>query len=146
MKAEFIAATIAEQHHTSGPAEICAVLNRLPPTLLTAPDAQVIDQVDALMDDLYRQGALTCPGHRWLTTPPPTIHNHLLNLHTQGHIHRHAATGEWRWNDVTSHFSLRPFPSPTATPSPAPGAQQKHDHQHQVDVPRAGTSPVFHPK
>jgi len=27
---EFLAATVTEQAHTGGPAEICAVLNRLP--------------------------------------------------------------------------------------------------------------------
>lgn len=102
MKAEFIAATVAEQEYTGGPVEICAVLNRLPPELLNGPDDQVIDEVDALMDDLYRQGELVCPGHRWLSGPPPSsIRDHLVRLHARGNVHRDAATGEWRWVELT---------------------------------------------
>lgn len=71
MRAEFIAATAVEQECTGGPVEICAVLNRLPRGRLGGSVAQVIDEVDALMDDPYRQGELVCPGHRWLDGPPP---------------------------------------------------------------------------
>jgi hypothetical protein len=67
----------------------------------------VIDEVDALMDDLYRQGELVCPGHRWLSGPPPTsIRNHLVHLHGRGSVYRDVATGEWRWVDLTSYFSM----------------------------------------
>jgi hypothetical protein len=105
VKAEFIAATVAEQEYTGGPVEICAVLNRLPPELLNGPDNQVIDEVDALMDDLYWQGELACPGHRWLSGPPPSsIRDHLVRLHARGNVHRDGATGEWRWVDLTSFF------------------------------------------
>lgn len=104
MKSEFIAATLAEQERTGGPAEICAVLNRLPQPLLAAPDHELIEKVDALMDTLYREGTLLIPGHRWLTTPPPTIRHHLVTLHTTGNIHRHPTTGKWTWTDATSRF------------------------------------------
>jgi hypothetical protein len=56
VKAEFIAAAVAEQEYTGGSVEICAVLNRLPSGFLSGPDDQVIDAVDVLMDDLYRHG------------------------------------------------------------------------------------------
>lgn len=107
MKTEFIAATVAEQEYTGGPVEICAVLNRLPHGLLSGPDDQVIDEVDALMDNLYRQGELVCPGHRWLSGPPPTsIRDHLVRLYARGNVHRDTATGEWRWVDLTSFFFM----------------------------------------
>jgi len=107
VKAEFIAATVAEQEYTGGPVEICAVLNRLPRGLLSGPDDQVIDEVDALIDDLYRQGELVCPGHRWLSGPPPTsIRDHLVRLHAHGNVQRDAATGEWTWVDFTSFFFM----------------------------------------
>ena len=107
MEAEFIAATVAEQEYTGGPVEICAVLNRLPRGLLSGPDDQVVDEVGALMDDLYRRGELACPGHRWLSGPPPTsIRDHLVGLHARGNVRRDAATGEWTWVDLTSYFSM----------------------------------------
>jgi predicted HAD superfamily Cof-like phosphohydrolase len=62
VKAEFIAAAVAEQEYTGGSVEICAVLNRLPDGFLSGTDDQLIDAVDALMDDLYRQGELVCQG------------------------------------------------------------------------------------
>jgi hypothetical protein len=107
MKAEFIAATVAEQEFTGGPVEICAVLNRLPRELMSGPSDQVVDEVDAVMDDLYRQGELVCPGHRWLSGPPPTsIRHHLVSLHGHGSVQRDAATGQWWWVDLTSYFSM----------------------------------------
>ncbi|MER5915792.1 hypothetical protein ABT124_36610 [Streptomyces sp. NPDC001982] len=107
MRAAFIAAAVAEQKHTGGPVEICAVLNRLPRGLLSGSDMQVIDEVDALMDDLYQQGKLTCPGHRWLSGPPPaSIRGHLVHLHEHGKIRRDALSGEWNWGDLTSYFAM----------------------------------------
>ncbi|WP_128376476.1 hypothetical protein [Streptomyces cavernae] len=107
MRAAFIAATVAEQEHTGGVVEICAVLNRLPPRLLRGSDKQVIDEVDALMDDLYQQGELTCPGHRWLSGPPPaSIRGHLVRLHEHGKIYRDAASRDWKWDDLTSYFAM----------------------------------------
>jgi len=101
---EFLAATVTEQAHTGGPAEICAVLNRLPRGLLDGPDDRVIDRVDGLMDELYRQGRLVCPGHRWLSEPPDSIRHHLVRLHASGQVGRDAATGAWTWVDRTSFF------------------------------------------
>jgi hypothetical protein len=107
VKAEFVAATVAEQAYTGGAVEICAVLNRLSPGLLSGPDDRVIDEVDALMDELYRDNELFCPGHRWLSGPRPvSIRGHLVNLHTGGKVGRDAVTGEWRWFEVTSYFYL----------------------------------------
>lgn len=106
MKSEFIAATLAEQERTGGPAEICAVLNRLPQPLLAAPDHELIEKVDALMDTFYREGTLLIPGHRWLTTPPPTTRNHLVTLHTTGNIHRNPTTKEWTWTNLTSRYLI----------------------------------------
>lgn len=37
--------------------EICPVLDRLTNALVTMPDAQVVDIVDELMDDLFRLAA-----------------------------------------------------------------------------------------
>lgn len=111
MKADFIAATLAEQARTGGPAEICAVLNRLPQALLNTPDDELIDKADALMDDLYQQGQLICPGHRWLSGPPPTsIRDHLVNLHARANIHRKNANKEWTYTEITFHFSLTKHP------------------------------------
>ncbi|WP_405922883.1 hypothetical protein [Streptomyces sp. NBC_00035] len=70
MEDAFIAAARAEQAEHFH-AEICGVLNRMPPPLLDGPDAEVIDAVDNLMDDLFRRDILSCPGHRWLSGPLP---------------------------------------------------------------------------
>lgn len=107
VRAEFIAAVVAEQDHTGGLAEICAVLNRLPRELLTGPDHQVIDEVDALMDDLYRDGELVCPGHRWLSGPRPvSIRGCLVRLHADGNVGHDVATAAWWWAELTSFFSM----------------------------------------
>jgi hypothetical protein len=107
VKVEFVTAVVAEQEYTGGPVEICAVLNRMPRELLSGPDNRVIDEVDALMDELYRQRELTCPGHRWLSGPPPaSIRDHLVHLHARGNIKRNAASGEWNWVDLTSYFAM----------------------------------------
>ncbi|MFC7533174.1 hypothetical protein [Actinoplanes sp. GCM10030250] len=106
MKDEFIAAAAAEQ--ASGTvAEISAVLNRLPREFLRGTDDRVVDAVDALMDELYRQGRLHCPGHRWLNgPPPPSIREHLVRLHADGNLFRDATTGMWMWSRFTSYFTV----------------------------------------
>ncbi|WP_326718721.1 hypothetical protein OHT59_03815 [Streptomyces sp. NBC_00243] len=58
MEDAFIAAARAEQAEHFH-AEICGVLNRMPPPLLDSPDAEVIDAVDNLMDDLFRRDILS---------------------------------------------------------------------------------------
>ena len=106
MRDEFIAAAAAEQASGSI-AEISAVLNRLPAELLRGPDDRVIDTVDALMDELYRQDRLVLPGHRWLSgPPPPSIREHLVRLHADGNLLRDAATGMWTWSRFTSYFTV----------------------------------------
>ena len=95
MKAESVAAAVAEQEYIGGSVEICAVLNGLPRALLGGPAGQVIDEVDALMDDLYRQGELVCPAHRWLSGPRPTsIRDPVVRLHARGNVDRDSATGQ----------------------------------------------------
>jgi hypothetical protein len=47
-----------------------------------ALDAELIDHVDAVMDELFRAGRLTCPGHRWLSEPVPSIRHHLTTWRT----------------------------------------------------------------
>jgi hypothetical protein len=106
VKEEFVAAAAAEQATGEVP-EICAVLNRLPRELLEGPEAQVVDTVDALMDELYRQGQLFCPGHRWRSDPPPpSIRDSLVSLHAAGHLSRDDATGVWTWSRFTWYLSV----------------------------------------
>jgi hypothetical protein len=128
VKAEFVAAAVAEQAYTGGPVEICAVLNRLPSELLTGPDDRVVDTVDALMDQLYRHGELSCPGHRWLSGPPPaSIRGHLVHLHASGNINRNAANGVWSWVRLTSYFYIPAgrWTRTSSTPTIAPGATSR---------------------
>jgi glyoxylase-like metal-dependent hydrolase (beta-lactamase superfamily II) len=106
MEAEFVAATVAEQR-ANGIAEICAVLNRLPPGLLPDDDRKAIKAVDRLMDDLYRRDLLICPGHRWLSEPPESISGHATNLLKIGALRRDPSTGQWTWQRVTSYFTVR---------------------------------------
>lgn len=107
MRAEFMAAAAAEQESGSV-AEISAVLNRLPREILAGPADRVVDAVDAVMDELYRQRRLHCPGHRWLSgPPPPTIREHLVRLHAEGNLLRDEVTGIWTWSRVTSYFTVR---------------------------------------
>lgn len=106
MRDEFIAVAAAEQA-SGAVAEVSAVLNRLPGELLRGPDDRVVDAVDALMDELYRQGRLHCPGHRWLSGPPPqSIRGHLVRLHADGNLLRDAATGRWTWSRFASYFTV----------------------------------------
>jgi hypothetical protein len=106
MRDEFIAAAVAEQA-SGAVAEISAVLNRLPREVLDGPDGRVVDAVDALMDELYRHGRLHCPGHRWLSgPPPPSIREHLVRLHVGGNLFRDTATGTWTWSRFTSYFTV----------------------------------------
>jgi hypothetical protein len=127
VEAEFLAAAAAEQVHTGGPVEICAVLNRLPRGLLSGPDDRVIDAVDALMDELYRRRELTCPGHRWSSGPPPTsIREHLVRLHAPGQRpsrcrHRGMAVGR-------SHLILLPA-------RPAGGSGDRTHRRPPVPIP-----------
>ena len=123
MRDEFIAATASEQA-SGAVAEISAVLNRLPREFLRGPDDRVVDAVDALMDELYRQGRLHCPGHRWLSgPPPPSIREHLVRLHAGGNLLRNAATGMWTWSRFTSYFLSKATLTSawTTTPATAPG-------------------------
>jgi hypothetical protein len=87
------------------------VILRTRPALLSGPDDQVVDTVDALMDDLYRQGRLAVPGHRWLSGPrPASIRYDLVRLYAGGNLHRDSATGEWIWSDLTSYVALPQSP------------------------------------
>ncbi|MFD7440880.1 hypothetical protein [Streptomyces sp. NPDC059909] len=106
MEAAFTTAARAEQA-LHPPAEICGVLNRMPPHLLAGPDVDVIDTVDALMDDLYRRGLLFCPGHRWLSGPgPESIRGRLNWLLAEEHIRRDPSSGEWAWAGLTAYFTV----------------------------------------
>jgi hypothetical protein len=107
MRADLIAAATAVQA-PGQPAEISAVLNRMPGDLLDGPDDRVVDAVDAAMDDLYREGLLVCPGHRWLPGPPPSIRGHLVGLHDRGHLLRDPQTRTWSYSGVTSYFRVTP--------------------------------------
>lgn len=107
MEDAFIAAARAEQvEHIH--AEICGVLNRMPPPLLDGPDAEVIDAVDNLMNDLFRRDILSCPGHRWLSGPlPESIRGGLNKLLLEGCIRRDPSSGRWSWDRYTAYFHLR---------------------------------------
>ena len=107
IQAAFLAAAAALRSETGDPVlEICAVLDRLPSSaVLGVADAELIDHVDAVMDELFRADRLTCPGHRWLSEPVPSIRHHLTALFEQGHVRRDPG-GRWGYKGVTSYFVL----------------------------------------
>lgn len=90
--------------------EITSVLNCMAQAVLQGTDGEVIDRVDAVMNDLYQGGVLTCPGHRWMPEPPSSIRGHLVSLFEGGAIYRIPANGTWGWHEVTSFFVLWPQP------------------------------------
>ena len=92
MEADFVAAAKAELKPGS-PLEICAVLNRLPPSELG--DHILIDAIDEVMDKLYRRKKLFIPGHRWLSEDPASIRGQLTSLFENGEICRDSETGLW---------------------------------------------------
>lgn len=106
--ADFLAVSSALQAETGNPVlEICAVLDRLPSASFSGVcDGQLVDEVDSVMDELYRRGRLSCPGHRWLSDAVPSIRNHLKVLFDKGHVYRDPGTGGWAWKGVTCLFVI----------------------------------------
>jgi hypothetical protein len=102
----FIAVALAQQAN-GAPAEITAVLNQLPFDPARLSPADVVEHVDALMARLYQRGSLSCPGHRWLSEPIPSIAGHLKHLLVTGSISWEARRG-WYYSEVTSYFFVTP--------------------------------------
>jgi hypothetical protein len=103
---DFLAVAAALRTETNNHVlEVCAVLNRLPNSI-GGHDREFIDEVDSMMDDLFRTRRLMCPGHRWLNEPVPSIRTHLTALFDKGHIRRDPISGAWTMKDVTSYFVI----------------------------------------
>jgi len=105
LESDFLAACTAVVARTGERVlDICSVLNQLATDFVGASDAEVIDMIDQLMDDLFRRGRLTCPGHRWLPGPVTSIRHVLTRLMEQGYLRRDTASGVWAWQTVTLPF------------------------------------------
>lgn len=101
---EFLEASLQERKTNKDIAEICSVLNRIPEARRNHEDANLIDLVDILTDDLYRRGKLSCPGHRWLPELPVSIRGHLIALFERGYIWKDRTRNLWIWKECTSNF------------------------------------------
>ncbi|MCC6873580.1 MAG: hypothetical protein IT378_04655 [Sandaracinaceae bacterium] len=92
-----------ELQRRGGPVDITEVLDALPAEHARGEDAAVIAAIDAIMDDLYQERRLTCPGHKWLSEPLPSIEGHLVRLFELGHVRRDRS-GRWERRELTSYF------------------------------------------
>ncbi len=106
IKSEFIKATFKVEKKQHAP-EICVVLNNMPTDLLKKHGETIIYTLDAIMDDLYKKGELSCPGHRWLSGPlPASIRGHLIHLFEEGLIFQDKETYFWNFKEVTTYFYI----------------------------------------
>ncbi|MEV0090419.1 hypothetical protein [Streptomyces sp. NPDC050738] len=111
MQDAFVAAAFAEQTYTGGPIEICGVLNRMPRALLEGDEAQAIDVLDAVIDELYRAGELSCPGHRWRSEPrPDSIRGNLTAVYEAGHVRCDPQNGRWTFGRFSYFMAMRDAP------------------------------------
>jgi hypothetical protein len=107
LEVDFLATCRASALDAGDPVlQICKVLNRLPAAAFEpGHDAELIDQIDALMDDLFKRGRLACPGHRWSSEPVASIRHQLTGLFQSGHVRRDAG-GRWMWERYNCYFVI----------------------------------------
>ena len=86
-------------------AELCEVLNSMPTELLRDQGKNLIDVVDALMDELYKDKKLYCRGHQWLSEPLSSISGAPLHFLQIGSMWQDKETSRWH-SKGTYHFHL----------------------------------------
>jgi hypothetical protein len=86
---------------------IVTLLDHLSGVHLDTPPDELVAQVDAALDRLYRAGRASFAGHRWLSEPPSTVAG-FLNRRL-GQLRFDATACTWTWSGVewTENVTVR---------------------------------------
>jgi len=107
MEQEFVTAAKALQGESGPIVELPSVLNRMSGPRPGQTDAEYIDEIDRLINDLYLRRQLSIPTQRWLPGDSPTT---LRGSHTMlfqvGYLFRDPTGGWWAWRDHCSYLHV----------------------------------------
>lgn len=94
--------------------EISEVLNKMPLALRVEnnfeSDKELINEIDKFINQLYQEGRLTFPAHRWLSSPnPKSSLKPISQSFEYGSLFRNTLTNCWEWTGGTTYFCMMEF-------------------------------------